>query len=193
MTAEASATRPQVVPGTGSERGHPGVVPDDDTRPVAADAPTAPDDPDERKPVPEVITEVAPEVQPTETEPPGRPYEPITEIAPETDPAELQPPERPYDPVVTEIAPETAPTETEPERPYDPVVTEIAPETDPSELQPPEPGYDPVITEIAPETAPTERPVEPITELAPETAPEEHEGSEVVSEVSPDTGGGERR
>jgi len=119
----------------------------------------APDDPAERRPGPSPyepgpIEEVAPEVQPSETEParPTDPSEVVTEVAPERI-VEVAP-ERivevapgspsPYEPgsdPIEEIAPEVQP--------------EVAPEVQPSETEPsrrPEPSE--VIPEVAPEVAP---------------------------------------
>lgn len=115
-----NASRPHVTAEAGARHfERPGVIPDRQDVIAETDAP----EPERRKPS-EVITEVAPEVFPSETEPERRePSEVITEIAPEVHPSETEP--KPYEPseVITEIAPEISPSEVAPEIRPDPEET----------------------------------------------------------------------
>jgi hypothetical protein len=179
---------PGVVPG-GAERRPSGDAPEEGFAPVSEIiVEVAPNNPlfgeGERRT--EQIVEVAPD-DPAERRPGPSPYEPgpIEEVAPEVQPSETEP-AKPTDPseVVTEVAPERI-VEVAPER-----IVEVAPEriveVAPERPSPYEPGSDPieeiapeVQPEVAPEVQPSEtepsrrrEPSEVIPEVAPEVAPE---------------------
>jgi hypothetical protein len=171
---------PGVVPG-GAQRRPSGDAPEEEFAPVSEIiVEVAPNNPlfGEREPRTEQIVEVAPD-DPAERRPGPSPYDPgpIEEVAPEVQPSETDP-AKPTDPseVVTEVAPERI-DEVAPER-----IVEVAPdrpgEPRPGRPSPYEPGPGP-IEEVAPEVQPSEtepsRPWEPsevIPEVAPEVAPE---------------------